>query len=234
VRLKRTPSTWTASIATVLVVFVAGQVVGAWLYDLSGRHSVVAAFWVVVAVILSALWGPRLAVLFILPSAAAFVTNELVSTSPVSAGFYAAATQVAPVLLLALGLEEWSLRHQARTHFEKVLFIVLLSYIVLAVGAGLYGSGVCDATAGSCRDLLLEWHVLGGTYVILTAANVAAAGIAGGLVAIAGLAALTDPGPTPSPSPSPDTVRTEPTAVEPSRPPSVAETVLLWCLLRRR
>ena len=120
----RTPRTWTGSVATVVGVFVVGQVIGAGLFDLSDSHVVVSMFWVVVAAILSALWGRRVAVLFILPSAAAFVTNELISTSPVSPGFYSAASQIAPVILLALGLEEFSLRRQARTRFELVLFAV--------------------------------------------------------------------------------------------------------------
>jgi len=224
----RTPRTWTGSVATVVGVFVVGQVIGAGLFDLSDSHVVVSMFWVVVAAILSALWGRRVAVLFILPSAAAFVTNELISTSPVSPGFYSAASQIAPVILLALGLEEFSLRRQARTRFELVLFAVLLFYVVVAVGASLYGSAVC--TGDLCQDFVIDWRVIGETYVILTAANLTAAGIVGGLVAIAGLAVVAgaEVGPRRAVADS------ESHSVQSPRSPSLVEAVLLWYALRRR
>jgi hypothetical protein len=197
----RTPQSWSASVVTVIGVLVIGTAAGGALFNLSGSETVVASFWAALACALSLAWGYRLAVLFIVPSATAFVTNELVSTSTVEPEFYSAVTQVAPVLLVALGLEAWSLRRYAQTPFEISLFVVLLAYVVLAVCASVYGSASCDASGEPCQDILLQVHLFDSTSIILTAANISAAGLAGGLVAIPALALLSgsranDPQPT--------------------------------------
>src|SRR5436853_530864 len=82
-----------------------------------------------------------------------------------------------------------SLRRTPTTWAGSVATVlVVLAYTALALSAALYGSAVCVSPERACVDVLLEFQTFPGVYVTLTAANVIAAGLAGGLIAILGLA----------------------------------------------
>lgn len=161
-----------------------------YLFGRTGSVLSSVALFVLVGAALSALWGMRTAVLFVLPLTALAITSLVFSLQPVQPAFYSAAAQVGPVLLLVLGLEQRSLRQEARSTFEIVLFLVLFLYVAAAIVTALYGSAVCsDSSTTGCRNTLLRLEV-GQVAVLFTAAGVTAAGLAGGLVAAIGLAGL--------------------------------------------
>ena len=190
IRFGEDAATWAGSIAAVILAFAVGFVVGGVVFNVTQSNVLVGLVWIAIAVGASVLWGARIAALFVIPTGIAAVTGELIGTAPVDPAFYATAGTVSPVLLVALGLEQWSLRQQAKTPFEIVLFIVLLLYAVTSVGATLYGSGACASSSVSCVDLIFSIHLLPNAAFDASAADLAGSGIAGALTALLTLAVI--------------------------------------------
>ena len=184
------PRNWLGSVAAVVIALVVGAAAGGLTFQVTQSVLVVSIAWAAIGLIACVLWGARVAALFIIPTTIAAVTGELTGTAPVDPAFYSTAGTIAPVLLVALGLEQWSLRREANTPFEKVLFVLLLLYVIVSIGASLYGSATCSSSGSGCLNVIFSIHILRNAYFDATATDLTASGIAGGLAAMLSLAAI--------------------------------------------
>ena len=177
-------------IGLALLVIPGGLLAGGWLIDQTLSVLSLVALWLGLALAFSVWWGLRLALLFVVPLSLGFVAGAIAGPEPVDPAYYSAVTQVAPVLLLVLGLEQRSLRDEVQSSFELFLFVLLLGYVAVALVSALHATAVCDSDDGGCIDVFFRHHLVGVTDFGITAASMSAGGLIAGLTGAVALSVL--------------------------------------------
>jgi hypothetical protein len=212
----------------------AALIAGAWVFERTESDVAVIALWVGIALGFSFLWGLRLALLFVVPFTCGILGGVIAGGYAADPAFFGSATQVGPVLLLVLGLEQRSLRDEVNSPLEMFLFVLLFGYVALAILTALYGSAVCHGQAG-CDHILVEFRVVGIVGYSITVVSLTAGGLVAGLSGALSLSFLSarkyvsDPG-TPQVD-TPPAATTEPPRLA---APALALAAGLLCLLFRR